>query len=264
MELLIAVASFGMIALASVLFLVQSGARELGYWFGRRHGSPTPDEREGIGVVVGTMLGLLSFVIAISLGSTSTRYDQRRAVTLAEANAIATARVRTDPIDDPRSAAIGRMIQRYAQVRADFVAAPGEASVLERLDGQALALQQQIWSEFVPLMREKTNPATANLEIALNQMFEASRGTRFALFTPYAEWLFWLLMAMALIAMAGLGYQLGLRGKPLRVLATLLTVMWTMVIVSIVDLGSARVGGIRISVAPYEWAIQSFEPLQGN
>lgn len=264
MELLVKVAAFGMLALGVVLFAVQYLARELGYWVGRRHATAATEGREGIGVLVGTMLGLLSFVIAVSLGNTTTRFEQRRTVALNEANAIGTAWLRTAPIDHPRSAEIARILERYARVRADFVRAPSDQAVIDALEEQTGSLQQGIWREFSLLMREVTNPATANLEIALNQVIDAASETRFALFSPYAARLLWLLMSMSLITMAALGYQLGLQGRPLRVLAALLTLLWTMVIVDILDVGAARLGGIRMSVEPYEWTIQSFGRPRGG
>jgi hypothetical protein len=55
-----------------------------------------------------------------------------------------------------------------------------------------------------------------------------------------------------------LGYQFGLKGQPLRGLIALLTLMWTAVIIDILDLGSARLGNLRTDPAVYEWTIQSF------
>ena len=45
-----------------------------------------------------------------------------------------------------------------------------------------------------------------------------------------------------------LGYQVGLRGNPSRVMAALLTLMWTVVIVDILDLASP--GSARSAPAP--------------
>jgi hypothetical protein len=63
---------------------------------------------------------------------------------------------------------------------------------------------------------------------------------------------------MALFGMVALGFQLGLRGSPLRILSMLLIAMWTVVIVSIFDLASARVGSLRTSTMAYEWTIRGF------
>ena len=64
---------------------------------------------------------------------------------------------------------------------------------------------------------------------------------------------------MALIAMAGLGYQLGLKGQRSHVLATLLTAVWTAVIVVILDLSAPRLGAIRTSVEVYDWILEDFK-----
>jgi hypothetical protein len=64
---------------------------------------------------------------------------------------------------------------------------------------------------------------------------------------------------MALMSMAALGYQVGLRGNPSHVLAALLTLMWTAVIVDILDLATPRIGALRTSAAVYEWTLQGFQ-----
>jgi len=47
--------------------------------------------REGVGVLVGSLLGLLAFVLALTLSFASERFNERRLGTLAETNAIGTA-----------------------------------------------------------------------------------------------------------------------------------------------------------------------------
>lgn len=264
MKFLAEVAAISMVAVWVIVFAIQYICREIGYWLGRRYAAAATEGREGVGVLVGAILGLMSFVIAISLGATTNRFDQRRAVVLTEANAIGTAWFRTAPIDHPRSAEIGRLLERYAQVRADFVVANADQTRLDQLEQQTSRLQQEIWNEFTFLMREITTPATANLQVSLNEVFDAAAETRFALFAPYASRLFWLLVSMSLITMLALGYQLGLQGRPLRMIAVFLTILWSVVIVDILDMASARVGSIRMSAAPFEWTIRSFGPQPGH
>ena len=64
---------------------------------------------------------------------------------------------------------------------------------------------------------------------------------------------------MAHITMAALGYQLGLRGQKSHILATLLTAVWTAVIVVILDLSAPRLGTIRNSVEVYDWTLEGFK-----
>jgi hypothetical protein len=44
-----------------------------------------------------------------------------------------------------------------------------------------------------------------------------------------------------------------------RVLAAMLAMTWTVVIVVIIDLASARIGNLRTSVSAYEWTLQGFQ-----
>ena len=46
---------------------------------------------------------------------------------------------------------------------------------------------------------------------------------------------------------------------PVRALVLLLTAMWTVVIVDILDLASPRLGSLRTSAAAYEWTLQGFK-----
>jgi predicted benzoate:H+ symporter BenE len=93
---------------------------------------------------------------------------------------------------------------------------------------------------------------------AVNDAFDSSTTERFAFAFTLPPQLFALLGGMALLGMAALGFQLGLRGNPHRILSVMLTVLWTVVVVQIFDLASPRVGGLRTSAAVYDWTIQGF------
>jgi hypothetical protein len=54
-------------------------------------------------------------------------------------------------------------------------------------------------------------------------------------------------------------YQLGLKGQKSHILATLLTAVWTAVIVVILDLSAPRLGAIRTSVGVYDWTLKGFK-----
>jgi hypothetical protein len=82
---------------------------------------------------------------------------------------------------------------------------------------------------------------------------------RFAFEFRLPPQIFWLLIGMALLGMGGLGYQLGLRNNPLRGPVVLLTLVWTILIVDILDLGASRVGFVRPGTEAYEWTLQGFQ-----
>jgi len=59
--------------------------------------------------------------------------------------------------------------------------------------------------------------------------------------------------------MAALGFQLGLTGKRVHILVAFLSIMWTVVIVDILDLASPRIGALRAGDAVYDWTLQGFK-----
>ena len=89
-------------------------------------------------------------------------------------------------------------------------------------------------------------------------MIDQSGIERLAFVTTLPRSLPWLLLGMAVARMAALGYQFGLRGVQVQALSISLVVMWTVVLPAILDLGAARLGDVRTSPAPDDWAIDSF------
>jgi len=97
-------------------------AHEAGYWFGSRrraHGGEV--QAEGVGVVVGGMLSLLAFVLALTLSFANNRFSERVEGTLVEANAIGTAWLRAEAIGHVRGPEIARLLEEYTRLRREFV-----------------------------------------------------------------------------------------------------------------------------------------------
>ena len=75
--------------------LVSLAAYEIGFRVGRRWQERTPDEKEGpSGILVGSVLALMAFLLAVTMGMASDRFDSRRQLVLDEANAIGTVYLR--------------------------------------------------------------------------------------------------------------------------------------------------------------------------
>ncbi|WP_338150868.1 bestrophin-like domain [Neoroseomonas soli] len=241
-----------------MLFVLQLLSREIGHWLGRRTAVSGAGEPEGVGVIVGGMLGLLAFVLALTLSFSSARFQERRDGTLAEANAIGTAWLRAVAIDHPRSAEVARLLEAYVPVRRDFVQAPLDTGRIAAIQARSDALQGEMWGHVSALVRERPDPVAASLMAAVNDVIDQSAAERLAFVTGMPPTLFWLLIGMTFATMAGLGYQLGLRGMRLRLISLVLITMWTVVMTAILDLGSPRLGSVRTSAAPYDWTMQGF------
>lgn len=260
MQLLADIAAWSLLAFGFILFAGQAAAYECGYQLGRRrrqHGAGP--ESDGVGLFVGGLLGLLAFVLALTLSYGSARFGERRQGTLAEANAIGTAWLRAEAIGHPRGQAIASMLEDYAKLRKAYLEAPRNSSLLRDIDQQTSTLQTKIWGQVAGLVRERSDAVAASLMSAVNDTFDMSTAERFALESRFPPQLFWLLIGMAVIAMGTVGYQIGLKEYKVRALAALLAVVWTAVIVVILDMSAPRLGAIRTNVAVYDWTMQGFK-----
>ena len=105
-------AVFGVFALISML-CYEAGFR-LGRWWQDRE----PGEQEGpTGMLVGSILALLAFLLAVTMGMASDRFDTRRAVVLEEANAIGTTYLRAGYLPEPASSEIRELLREYVPLR---------------------------------------------------------------------------------------------------------------------------------------------------
>jgi len=259
MMLVAMVAEFSIVLFGLLLFLFLIAAHEAGHWLGRRGRLRAGGSPETIGVVVGGMLGLLAFVLALTLSFANARFDERRAGTLAEANAISTAWLRAVAIGGPDAEQIASLLERYTRIRADFVAADRGQGATDALNRHSGALQAEIWGHVAAIVHERPDPVSASLMAALNNVFDMSAAERFAFELALPAQLFWLLVGMTALCMGCLGYQSAGKGEAPRPLMALFALMLATVMVEILDLASGRIGEFDTQTRIYEQTLESFE-----
>lgn len=259
MTILADIAEWSLLAFTLLLFAAQFLVQELGHWVGRRQRTQVEGKMEGVGVVVGGMLALLAFVLALTLSFANSRFAERRAGSLEEANAIGTAWLRAEAVQDPRGRDIAQLLEDYTKLRIEFMQAGRDQSLLDQLNQRTNAMQSKMWGYVAAIVRDQPNPVSTALQASLNDVFDMTTAERFAYDFRLPPQLVLLLLGLTMLSMAALGYQLGLIGKPVRMLVVLLTSMWTLVIVDILDLGAPRLGEFRTGTAVYEWTLQGFK-----
>ena len=90
-------------------------ATELGFRLGRRRRAA--GEEGPVGTVQGGVLGILGLLLAFSFGGAATRFVERQDIVVQEANAIGTAILRTDLLEDPHRTACRQALRRYLDLR---------------------------------------------------------------------------------------------------------------------------------------------------
>lgn len=186
-------------------------ALEGGYRFGKwRHTRAEEEKETPVGAMVASILGLLAFMLAFTFGLAANRYDARRTAVLEEANAIGTTYLRARLLPEPHRVQVSAALRDYVEVR---VRAVQEGGNLADAIARSEELQEVLWSEAVKASKHKDGiPVMTSLFIqALNEMIDmhAKRillGLRSRI--PIVIWV--VLVALALLSMAAVGYQSGL------------------------------------------------------
>ncbi len=204
------------------------------------------------------MLGLLAFILGLTINFAQNRFEARRELVAVEANAIATTWLRARLVGGPDGEALAAQIADYAKTRLAFTAADYKGPI-HQLNARTDEQQQRIWALVTSIARKSPTPISATLVNAANGMIDASLSQRFAFETHVPGNMIELLVGGSLIAIAALGYQLGLVGYRQPVLTSLLLLMWAGGIMMTVDLNRPRLGNIRVETTPLEWTIDEFK-----
>src|SRR5579862_6637770 len=111
-----------LLVLSGFAFALLSLACEAGFRFARRRARQRPD-REGVGTITASMMGLLSFTLGLTIGYAQDRAEARRGLVVQEANAIGTAWLRAKVVAGQEGSTIAELIGELAKVELAFIAA---------------------------------------------------------------------------------------------------------------------------------------------
>lgn len=231
---------------------------EVGRWLGRRRRAVIGmGQDEGASLVVGSLLGLLAFVLALNLSNASSRHDRRMTATLEEVNAISTAINQAEAVGGTQADALVSDLKEYLALRHTFLrAAPGDALIAQST-AETDALQGRIWARLTQLIEERPTPPVTSLMNALTDTFDATTAMRMAMEYKMPTQVVYLLLVMSLMGTAAVGYQFGLTKRRGRIPGIVVSVLWAVVITQIIDIGTARIWTFRTQADVYEWTMDS-------
>jgi len=226
-------------------------ALEIGFRLGRR---AAQDGEAGanaqIGVVQGALLGLLGLLLGFSFSAAGSRFLEKQDLILQEANAIGTATLRADVLDEPHRTALVVALKRYAEHRVEltqrlpFRVEPADLAEADRLHGV-------IWRAAIDGVASKPTAAVSVLP-PVNDVIDL-HATRLASGQKHIpKPVMALLTVCSLLAIGVIGYGCGV-GKRRRVPLTVpLAVLIGSALWITHDLDFPRQGWIRLSDAPLQ------------
>lgn len=240
--------SIPQVAVFVVILAAMIVAFEIGFRFGHWRERRNPEEKEGpTSTLVGALLALMAFLIAITMGMASDRFDTRRGFVQEEANAIHTAYLRAGYLPQPVSDQVQVLLRQYVPLRMTSA----DPAQLEANIASAQALMDQVWGITQDFISQ--NPGSdaysafaESITDAIN--VAASRVT--AIDNRVPEGILWFLIVGSVLSVGLVGYDAGLTMRRSLVAALLLIVLFSTVIYLVLDLNQPATGIFQVSQQP--------------
>ena len=235
-----------------VLFVIISllcyeGGFRVGVWWQER----TPGEQEGpTGMIVGSILALLAFLLAVTMSMASDRFDTRRGIVLDEANSIGTTYLRAGYLPEPASSQIRQLLREYVPLR--IVVTDAKAADLAADIARSTEILTQVWaiSEEVAKTTDQGDLVSLYLD-SLNETIDLNETRVTAgLYARVPETILLLLIVGSVLGIGMVGYSAGLTERRSLISAVVLAIALGAVIMILVDLDRPREGFIQVSQQP--------------
>ncbi len=235
------------LALALALFLGMLACMEVGRILGvRQHEGRAESSHAGLGVVEGSVFGLLGLMLAFTFSGAASRFDERRHITVQEVNAIGTAWKRIDVLPPDAQPEMREWFRRY--IDAITVAYRKLPNLTAEEFTNATQIANETWATAVAAGRaESGGPARMLLVLpAMNEMFDLSEARKLStrIHPPIVIYFMLALVALAAAVLAGYGMADGQRRNWIHMIAFSLTI--SAAVYLILDLEYPRMGLIRI------------------
>jgi hypothetical protein len=162
------------VELALLLFALLLGATGVGVFLGRRVRHLSDHLKEPFGILQGALLGLVGLLLAFGLSLAVSRYENRRANVVTEANAIGTTYLRAQTLPEPIRSRSLDLLVRYTRTAirlSDYV--PGSAGALAAAAAEE-RFQRRLWGLAGQALEQAPTAGAPRLYVeSLNEMIDA-------------------------------------------------------------------------------------------
>src|SRR5213592_2036126 len=160
-------------AVALILFTIVGAATVGGYAAGvylREHEARV---REPFGALQGALLGVVGLILAFGLTLAVGRYEDRRAATVSDANAIGTTYLRAQLLAEPARSRSLELLRRYNDLALRTSHEVPNSPAMQRTAAQEDVLQQRLWGQAGQALGAAPSASAPRLYVdALNTMID--------------------------------------------------------------------------------------------
>jgi hypothetical protein len=241
----------------AIFIAVNFAAYEIGYRIGSRSKDEGADGDSGpAGMIVGSILALMAFLLAITMGMASDRFDTRRGLVLTEANALGTLYLRSGYLNEPYSEQMQDLVREYVPLRITT----NDPVQLNANIVRSEELQDEMWAIATEVARTDGSDVTALYIETLNEVIDLHTNRVIAgIYARVPPTILWLLIGGVVLSLGLVGYNAGLSRRRSPAIATVLVLAMGAVIWLVIDLDRPQDGLIHVSQQPLIMLQESLE-----
>ena len=216
------------------------------------------DEREDLNVVMSAALTLLGLIIGFSFSLAISRYDQRKNLEEAEANAIGTEYIRADFLSPAEAANVRVLLKNYLDQRVLFYGTRDDRH-LRQINADTARLQADLWTAVRPATEAKPTPVAALVVSGMNDVLNSQGYTQAAWWNriPSAAWGLMVVIAICCNLLVGYGAH---RAETKSIVLLVLPLIVSISFFLIADIDSPRGGVVRVRAQNLTSLCQSLHP----
>jgi protein-S-isoprenylcysteine O-methyltransferase Ste14 len=239
----------------AIALVAQAIAAYVGDFLRKHAQSFKQGERHDFNTVQAATLTLLALIIGFTFSMAITRYDLRKTLEEAEANAIGTEYLRADLLPSEIGSRTRELLRKYVDLRIGFYEGSKGRTATE-IDAQTASVQSELWSAVLPAAASQPTPTMALLVSGMNDVINAQGFTQAAWWNriPVGAWAMLGLMAISCNLLVGYGER-----RKGELFLFVLPVIVSLSFFVIADLDSPHGGVIRVSPQNLMAASQSMK-----
>lgn len=236
-------------ALFSVLlFLGTLLCLRVGWRLGRaRLDAEGEDSVAGLGAIEGAIYALMGLLIAFTFTGAAQRFENRRALIVEEVNAIGTAWLRLDILDDDARKEMRILFRQYLDARIATYANVSDSDVVAARLARSAELQNALWTRLITAAKQDPTVRTASVMLPpVNQMFDLANTRLLATWQhpPVAIYLMLAFLVLVSAVLAGFATARSKRQSVLHLFGFAAVVSISVYL--ILDLEFPRLGLLRV------------------
>ena len=235
---------------ALLALVLQVVAVEVGWRASSRVAVVTDASRAQATAVQASALALLGLLLAFTFSMSAARFEARRELVVAEANALGTAHLRAGLAPEDARGSLRALLVAHAAARLDYLQARDEAGRSEALRASDHALRHLEQAVETTVRAAPQDVGRALLVPAVNALADLQAQQLAAHEARVPATIVALLVVHSVVALGLVGWCFGLHGGAHRGACGVLVVLLALILLVILDLDDPRHGRIRVSTAP--------------